>query len=288
MKRSRTALAVLAALVFLLARPPHVANAYDEEGLGLAAQGLGVAMPPPLDVLVNAGFEDGFTVRGGASEVEVAVGWEADFLQGDHPMCRAPCHRPEYKPEQQAQFVTEGRYSQRWFSTYSRHFGVLYQRILVQRRAWYEFSCDMKLKSNPPGGPAMFVGIQPWGSGTFGRQMIWGEETGEQDTWVRMRVVAQAWGDWITVAVASNPAWPTKEAQTQYVDNCSLTRVARPGQDCQDCPEPDDCPDVCDCEEECPCGEAGACDYQEFRAIMEDLLAESLVRNRPVLVWPEP
>lgn len=248
------------------------------------------AMPPPLATLVNPSFEGGFSVRGGASEVEVANGWTEAYLEGDHPWCKAPCHRPEYKPEQQEHLRTDGQYSQRWFTTYSRNFGVIYQRVAVQRGQWYEFSCNMLLKSNPPGGPAMFVGIQPWGAGVFDRQMVWGEENQEQDQWVRMRVVAQAWGDHIVVAAASNPRWPTKEAQTTYLDQCALTLVEDPGTpgpcDCEtDCPC-QECPGV-DCARDCPGSGGPGCTYAQIRQVMEETLADWLPALRPTLDWPE-
>ena len=78
-----------------------------------------VAAQPGEPHLVNPNFEAGFTVRE-AAEVEVADGWDYAYLSGNDRQCRAPCYRPEFKPERE--IVAQGQYSQRWFSTFSRQF----------------------------------------------------------------------------------------------------------------------------------------------------------------------
>ena len=218
--------------------------------------------------LVNGSFEEGFTIRG-ASEVEVAIGWEVAYLEGDHPWCRSPCHRPEFKPEQQTQYVTDGQYAQRWFSTFARQFGVIWQRVPVVAGEWYRFSCDGYVISEPPGGHALMVGIQPWGADVFGRQMVWGRELQERDTWRRVEVVAQAWGDAIVVAVGTNNAWATRN-NTAYVDSCQIERVEWGGGTCPECPEFPECP-----------GDSTGLDYGRLREIVREELAERM----PVR-WP--
>jgi len=224
-------------------------------------------LPPRLSVaqsgpgLVNADFEQGFTMRG-APEVEVATGWEVSYLEGDHPFCRHPCHRPEYKPEAQQRYRTNGEFSQRWFSTFARQFGVIWQRVQVEPGQWYRFSCDAYVISDPPGGHAAMVGIQPWGAGVFSRQMVWGAELQQRDTWQRVEVTAQAWSSTIVVALGANNAWPTKN-NTSYWDGCTIERVEIG--DCPDCPDCEDCPD-------CPPCSGEGCDLETVKAALLDVL----------------
>jgi len=259
--------------------PPSPVAAKEVETAGSLAQVASVPPPRRIPALLNPSFEDGFTVRE-ASELEGAREWTLLFLQGDHPLCRAPCHRPEYKPvnradHDQAQYVTDGQFSQRFFSTHARMFGTLTQRVEVEPRAWYEFSCDMKAKQDRPGGPAIFVGLNPWGGGVWDRQTVWGEETGVPDEWHRMTVRAQAWGGMATVIIASNPKWPT--SHTVYVDNCTIREIPGPGEDCN-CPGPGDCPEC----PECPVGGQGV-DYGRIR----EIVGQEVRAARPIVTWPE-
>lgn len=173
--------------------------------------------------LANPGFEEGFTIREGP-EIEVAVGWDYAYLSGDDRQCRAPCYRPEFKPEQQ--IVAQGRYSQRWFVTFARHFAAIHQQVEAAPGRWYEFACDVYAISEPDGQQAVFVGANPWGAGVFERTMVWGQQQPWADyrKWHRLTVTFQAWGNKVRVAVGSNNQWPTKNNAT-YVDNCSIREV---------------------------------------------------------------
>jgi len=185
-----------------------------------------VAAQPGEPHLVNPNFEAGFTVRE-AAEVEVADGWDYAYLSGNDRQCRAPCYRPEFKPERE--IVAQGQYSQRWFSTFSRQFAALSQRVQVEPGEWYEFSCDVYAISEPMGQMAGFAGINPWGGSPFERTMVWGkEQVGDRGwvyrEWMRVSVTAQVWSDHITVAIGGNNAWPTKN-NALYVDACRIKRV---------------------------------------------------------------
>lgn len=228
------------------------------------------AAQPTQPHIVNSDFEQGFTVRE-SPEVEVAVGWDYTYIQGDDRWCRPPCSRPEAKPEQS--IVSQGSHSQRWFTTFSRHLWAIHQGdILVEPESWWEFSCDVQAKtSDPPGDLGVFVGIQPWNGNVWDRSMVWGkEQVGKSgwiyDEWVRVSVTAQAYGDKIRVAIGSNPRWAVKE-NTAYVDNCALRKVnienVTPQPTSTQCPTPEPCP---------TCVPGGGCDCSAIREIIRQEL----------------
>jgi len=227
------------------------------------------------ETLVNGGFDGPFTIRG-AGEVVVAEGWDPAWLQGDDRQCREPCFRPEYKPEEQ--IAVSGK-SQRWFTTFARQFAAIYQRVNVQQGQWYEFSCDVYNISEPNGRMEVFVGINPWGADVFHRSMVWGKGyVSPYRTWTRVSVVAQAWGDRITVACGGNNDWPTQN-NAAYWDNCSIRRVEGTGAQPTYTPYPTyTAPAVTPC----PTGAPGTgCDY----ARIKDDVA-TVVAGREPVAWP--
>ena len=173
-------------------------------------------------VLQNADFEDGFTVRE-SQEVEVAISWDYDYMSGDDRWCRAPCYRPEFKPE--GQIAVSGT-SQRWFTTFARQLAAIHQSVPVEPGAWYRFSCQVYAISEPDGQQAVFVGANPWNAGPFDRTMLWGQQQpwGEYRQWHEVEVVFQAWGPRARVAIGSNNNWPTKNnaARTMGGASCGL------------------------------------------------------------------
>jgi len=218
--------------------------------------------------LVNGNFEGAFTPRG-AGEVVVAEGWDPAWLEGDDRQCRAPCYRPEYQPE--TVIAQQGK-SQRWFTTFSRQFGTIYQRVSVQRGQWYEFSCAVYNISEPDGRMEVFVGINPWGGDVFHRTMIWGQGyVYPYRTWARINVVAQAWGDQITVAAGANNSYATKN-NASYWDNCTIREVAGPVGPTPT-PYPTYTPQVCP-----TCAPGGSCPTIEEIA--------TVVADRPPVRWP--
>jgi hypothetical protein len=229
--------------------------------------------PPPLVTLVNPDFEAGFSVRE-SQEVEVAIGWDYSYLTGDDRWCRAPCYRPEWKPEQQ---IAVAGHAQRWFSTFSRHYAAIHQSVQVEADQWYRFACQVYAISEPDGQLAVRVGANPWNAGVLDHTMLWGQQQpwGQYRKWHEASVTFQAWSNTVRVAVGSVPNYPTKN-NAAYVDNCTLTLV-EPGQcpECPVCPTPTPCPD-------CPPCNGGGCDYERIRTIVRDELT-----NRNPVVWPK-
>jgi len=227
---------------------------------------LSAAAPP----LVNPSFEGGFSVRE-AQEVEVANGWDYSYMSGDDRWCRAPCYRPEYKPES---IIAVSGTAQRWFVTFARQFGTIHQLVDVDADQWYTFSCQVYVISEPDGQNAAFVGINPWGAGVYDRTMIWGEQQpwGSYRKWHTLSVTAQAYGGRIRVAVGSNNNYPTKN-NAVYVDDCTLTQAGGPAQPTPTpyptyTPRPT--PVITPCPTCVPGGEG--CDYDEIGNVLERVL----------------
>jgi len=240
--------------------------------LSLLAVGASAQSGPQL---VNPSFEGGFTVRE-SQEVEVAQGWEYSYMSGDDRWCRAPCYRPEFKPETS---IAVAGSSQRWFTTYARQFGTIHQLVPVEDGQWYTFSCQVYAISEPDGQLAALVGANPWGAGVFDRTMIWGEQQpwGQYRQWHELSVTFQAFGGRVRVAVAGNNNYPTKN-NAIYVDNCTLALASGPGP--QPTPQPTWTPQPTPAP--CPtCPADGACDYGVIRGIVREEIAE-----RAPVRWP--
>jgi len=211
--------------------------------------------------LVNADFDGRFTVRE-APEVTVAEGWDYDYLSGDDRWCRAPCFRPEWTPE--SEIVVSGT-SQRWFSTFSRHYAAIHQSVAVEADQWYRFSCQVfAISENPDGQLGVRVGANPWGAGVLAHTMLWGEQQpwASYRKWHEVHVTFRAFGDRARVAVGSTANYAARN-NAAYVDNCRIERVEVGG----DCPECPDCPD-------CPPGGAPV-DYDRIGDVLRGVL-ESL------------
>ena len=216
-------------------------------------------------VLINPRFDQVFTVRE-AQEVEVATGWDYSYIDGDDRWCRAPCFRPEFKPEQE---IAVSGTSQRWFTTFARQYAAIHQSVAVERGQWYRFACRVYAISEPDGQLAVRVGANPWGAGVFDHTMIWGQQQpwGQYREWHTVSVTFQAWGDWARVAVGSVAAYPTKN-NAAYVDNCTIELVELGGE-CPECP-PCECPEC----EECPPCDPGAVDVDAIAQAVVDRLRE--------------
>jgi hypothetical protein len=220
--------------------------------------------------LVNGDFEGAFTPRG-AGEVVVAEGWDPYWLSGDDRECREPCFRPEFQPET---VIAQAGKSQRYFTTFARQFAGIYQRVGVEQNQWYEFSCAVYNISEPNGRNEVFLGINPWGADPMHRTMIWGKGyVTPYRTWTRVSVMAQAWGDTITVATGANNDWPTQN-NASYWDNCSVRLVSGPSGPTPT-PRPTYTPYPTNTPQPCPtCAPGTGCDYERIKDDVATVIAE--------------
>jgi len=227
-----------------------------------------------VPVLANADFDGAFTIRE-AQEVEIAAGWDYSYMSGDDRWCRAPCYRPEWKPERE---IAISGTSQRWFTTFARHYTAIHQSVAVERGQWYRFSCQVYAISEPDGQLAVRVGANPWNAGVFDHTMIWGQQQpwGSYREWNEAEVVFQAWSDNVRVAVGSVPNYPVKN-NAAYVDNCRIEPVdIGDCPECPACPSPEPCPtgtfpSIPPCPT-CPPSGGDGCDVETVKAALEDVL----------------
>ena len=230
-----------------------------------------VALAQPQPGLINPSFEGGWHEQG-AGELVIPNGWTLEYRDGNHPWCEPPCNRPEVKPNEE--FVTDGRYSIRSFTTFSRGLYGIWQEVAVPPGSWWTFACDTRIDSNPPGELAAFVGIQPWGAGLFERQMVWGKETQVQLEWRTVSVTAQAFGPRIRVVMGANNKWPTR-GNTIWWDACELRPADPSGAQPTATPRPTYTPYPTP--EPCPtCTPGGACDYGIIRGIVRTELDRTI------------
>jgi len=209
--------------------------------------------------LQNANFDAGFTVRE-SQEVEVAVGWDYSYLSGDDRWCRAPCYRPEWKPERE---IAVAGTSQRWFTTFARQYAAIHQSVDVEPGQWYRFACQVYAISEPDGQLAVRVGANPWNAGAFDSTMVWGQQQpwGQYREWHEVEVVFQAWGERVRVAVGSMQNYPVKNGAA-YVDNCRLELADFGNVPTPECPACPGCP---------PC-EGDGCDVETIQAALLEVL----------------
>jgi hypothetical protein len=192
----------------------------------------------PGNVLVNPGFEEGFSDRG-AGEVSVANGW-FPWWQDGPGQTDGYNRRPEYKPEDASRYgrrrVRTGNFAQKLFNTFSTHNGGLYQQMKVSVDSKLTLSAWVQAWSSQysdpstvvePGNYKVYIGIDPTGStdGTSAN-VIWSESRMEYNTWIHLSVQAQAKAGTITVFLRGQTEFRT-QFNDSYWDDVCLT-VVRP------------------------------------------------------------
>jgi hypothetical protein len=129
-----------------------------------------------INLLLNPGFEDGFSPRG-AGEVVVGNGWFPWWVQGTPDQTDVGyLRRPEYKPEDGRRFgyrrIHGGDFGQKFFTTYSTHVAGIYQQVAVPRGYRLTFSIWVQVWSSSGDDPddivdhgdyKVSVGIDPRG-----------------------------------------------------------------------------------------------------------------------------
>ncbi len=172
--------------------------------------------PPGGDpMLLNPSFEEEWYNQTPDGILVLPEHWRAEYLEGADPW-----FRPEIKPN--TEFTTDGLYSIRAFAPADSrtNFGI-YQELDAEPGQWYKFSADVRLESKPSGELTGSVGIQPWGAGIFERAMIWGKETRITLEWIRVEVIAQAFGTRIRVVMGATNKYPSRN-NTTWWDSAKL------------------------------------------------------------------
>ena len=219
-------------------------RAWRRWGLGLlmiACAFLPVIRPAAAqeNLLTNGGFEAGFHVQGGTPEVSVANGWTAWWVQGTQQQTnQGYLVRPEFKAEDGDAYgydrVNSGRYSQKFFSTYSTHDSGLLQTVEVPAGATLQFTAwvqtwssggDNPDASTAPGDYQVSIGIDPTGgTNPLGNAVVWSTPQLANNTWTQPSVVAQADGSQVTVFTRGAPLYRVKHNDS-YWDDLDLVQI---------------------------------------------------------------
>jgi hypothetical protein len=200
-----------------------------------------LATPPAQqpNLLKNSGFEEGFSERG-VGEISVANGWEAWWVQGSKEQTdQGFLRRPEYKPEDAWIFtmrrVHSGRFSQKYFNTYSTHTAGIYQLVAVTKSSKVTFSVWAQAWSSSDPNPdqckdfgnyAVSIGIDPYGGidGTSGN-IVWSDSVMSCNQWVQLSVSTVAQADRVTVFTRGAVEFRV-QFNDSYWDDAVLTAVA--------------------------------------------------------------
>ena len=191
------------------------------------------------NLLTNAGFEDGFHIQGGAPEVSVADGWTAWWMQGSQQQTnQGYLVRPEYKGEDGNVYgydrVHSGRFSLKFFSTFSTHDAGLLQTVNVPAGATLQFTAWAQTWSSggddpdqtvEPGYYQTSIGIDPaGGTNPFGDSVVWSDSQLANNIWVQLSVIAQAEGSQVTVFIRGAPQYRVKHNDSHW-DDLSLVQI---------------------------------------------------------------
>ena len=192
----------------------------------------------PGNVLINPGFEEGFSERG-AGEVSIANGWFPWWQDGPGQE-DGYYRRPEYKPEDASRYgrrrVRNGGFAQKLFNTFSTHNAGLLQQVQVQVGSTLTLSAWVQAWSSQyhdpdsvedPGNYRVYVGIDPTGGTDWSSpNVVWSEPRIEYNSWIHLELQAQAQAGTITVFLRGHPEFRTKFNDSYWEDAC-LT-VVRP------------------------------------------------------------
>lgn len=219
-------------------------------GPAIVANGKELLQQVPGDLLANGDFEGGSRNYDGIGELTVANNWYPSYVEDASRNIR----RPEYKIEQGTSRVVQGKQGQKWFVTYGRMFGGIYQQVDVDCGDWLEGRCtfivwstntDDLVSTAPDGKLAGLVGINPWGrTDAWHRTTVWGKESVDPatgllayDRQVNVSVVAQAFGSRVTFFAWGDAEFAVKHNDV-YLDGCTLRKIAPPGEAITPTPAP--------------------------------------------------
>jgi len=193
------------------------------------------------NLLLNPGFEDGFSERG-AGEVVVANGWFPWWVQGTPDQTEVGyLRRPEYKPELGPLFgyrrIHGGEYAQKYFTTYSTHVGGFYQQVTVRPGYRVTFSIWVQVWSSSGNDPdrvkddgdyKVSVGIDPTGDVDGSDPgVIWSPPAKADNQWVQIQVTTVAQASTVTVFTRGAPLYRVKHNDS-YWDDASVVALPPP------------------------------------------------------------
>ncbi|NLX36374.1 MAG: hypothetical protein GXY68_06780 [Chloroflexi bacterium] len=197
--------------------------------LGLTAS---VLADCPGNVLVNGGFEGGFSARGD-DWLQVADGW-TPFWQDGPNQDEGYNRRPEFRPEDARihgnRRVREGNLAQKMDTLFGTHHGGIWQQVAVPAGSRLTFRAFGQSWSSNEDDPAvskdsgryeMSVGIDPtggtdWTSGNI----VWSPRNGTPDQWVELVAQATAQSSTITVFIRGDVEYPVKHNDAYFDDAC--------------------------------------------------------------------
>jgi hypothetical protein len=232
--------------------------------LGLIALPAWVLASPPAqeqvsdNLLVDGDFEEPPTwpMQDGISEVQVAPGWQAYYLDAPPEYVQAPNNcsdhphlydcfwmRPEFRDNTSfAHRIHSGERSQKYFSYGRMHEAGLFQQVYsiplgarvrfsIWMQAWMCFNPDKcgkgGIRSDEPAEMHLRVGIDPLGgSDPFTTTVAWSVEQPAWDTFVQFQVETVALSETVTVFTHSRVDWPwPRNNNDVYLDDASLVMV---------------------------------------------------------------
>ena len=205
--------------------------------LWLAAAPLAFAQCPG-NLLVNGGFEDGFSARG-AGEVEVANGWHPWYQDGPDQE-KGLNHRPEYDPEighiHGTRRIHEGNHAQKWGKVYASHNAGVYQQVNVPAGSGLRLTAWAQAWSSANDDPAvseegvytLYIGIDPAGGTNWAApSVVWSAGNGTLDQWAHLAVEATAQGGTVTVFLRGQAQYPLKHNDAYFDEVCLTTSTAQ-------------------------------------------------------------
>jgi hypothetical protein len=170
----------------------------------------------PGNILLNAGFENGFTTRGRPLEV-VGNDWDSWFavLPGVDGINYAPTYSPLLRRRDGDYKVHSGLWSQEMGTENSTHTGGLWQRVRVPRNsriqasAWvtaWATNAENTVVSRPPGTYASMIGIDPkGGQDPYHPRIIWTAPITVTDIWMPLNMEVDVAGPSVTMFLRGQP-----------------------------------------------------------------------------------
>ncbi|MBN1886856.1 MAG: LysM peptidoglycan-binding domain-containing protein [Thermoflexales bacterium] len=212
------------------------------------------------NLLVDGDFESPppWPMQNGISEVQVAPGWRAWYLDSPPSYIETPANcsdndrpdcywmRPEFRDTVAAAApnrVRSGIRAQKYFSFGRMHEAGLMQtvtgvtpgmslRFSIFMHAWMCYEMDACGKygvvSDAPSNMHLRVGIDPYGgTDPFSSNIIWGPEQEAFDRWVEFAVEATAQAYAVTVFTHSRADWGwARQSNDVYLDDASLVQLS--------------------------------------------------------------